>query len=238
MTDATEKKERLDGLARQTGECLDCELAGGRTRLVFGDGNPDARLMFVGEAPGYHEDQQGLPFVGQAGKLLARMLKRIGMTREDVFITNVIKCRPPGNRDPLPAEIEACQGVLERQIEIIRPTVICSLGNFATRLLSGQPDGISRVHGQPRPLPGHEDSIILYPVFHPAAALYTPATVTALEEDFDRLPTLLGEKRQPEAQVEDETPPSPEPEQPPNPEETVESSAGGGAPEPGQMNLF
>lgn len=237
VTDATEKKNQLEELARSTESCLDCALGGGRTRLVFGDGSPDARLVFVGEAPGYHEDQQGLPFVGQAGQLLSRLLERIGLTRQDVYITNVIKCRPPGNRDPQTAEIEACRGVLERQIDIIRPRVVCSLGNFATRLLSGKPDGISRVHGEPQPLPGHE-SVTLYPVFHPAAALYTPANVRLLEEDFDRLPGLLGAERQTEPQVNDETSPEPEAEEPPSPEGAVESPAAGGTPDAGQMNLF
>lgn len=237
VTDATDKKKPLEELAGRTDSCLACALGDGRTRLVFGDGSPGARLMFVGEAPGYHEDQQGLPFVGQAGQLLARMLERIGLTRPDVYITNVIKCRPPGNRDPLPAEIEACRGVLEQQIAIIRPAVICSLGNFATKLLSGKPDGISRVHGQPQPLPGHE-GITLYPVFHPAAALYTPSNVRLLEEDFDRLAGLLGLERRPVAEADDEALPAAAPEEQPDPEEPVESSAGGGAAEPGQMNLF
>ena len=147
--------------------------------------------MFVGEAPGYHEDQQGRPFVGQAGKLLEELLASIGLTREQVFIANVLKSRPPNNRDPLPEEIAACQPYLWRQIEIIRPRVICTLGNHATKLLTGSPEGITRVHGRPQAfaIAGHEMS--LYPIFHPAAALYTRAMLTTLQEDFRRLPALL-----------------------------------------------
>ena len=120
----------------------------GRTQVVFGSGSPDADLMFVGEAPGFHEDQQGVPFVGQAGKLLDKLLGGIGLTRADVFVANVLKCRPPGNRDPLPEEIAACEPHLFRQIELIEPKLVATLGNFATKLLSGRPAGITRVHGQ------------------------------------------------------------------------------------------
>ena len=128
--------------------CERCALATTRTQVVFGTGSPDADLMFVGEAPGFHEDKQGLPFVGQAGKLLEKLLAGIGLRRSDVYIANVLKCRPPGNRDPQPDEIEACESHLFRQIELIEPTVIATLGNFATKLLSGRPLGITRVHGQ------------------------------------------------------------------------------------------
>ncbi len=148
--------------------------------------------MFVGEAPGFHEDQQGLPFVGQAGKLLDRLLAGIGLARSDVYIANVLKCRPPGNRDPAPDEIEACEAHLFRQIELIQPTVIATLGNFATKLLSGKPLGITRVHGteQETTLAGRR--VLLYPLYHPAAALYTPAMLKVLEQDFARIPQLLG----------------------------------------------
>ena len=158
---------------------------------MFGEGDPGADLMFVGEAPGYHEDQQGRPFVGQAGKLLEQLLASIGMTREQVYIANVLKSRPPNNRDPRPEEIDACRPYLWRQIEIIRPKVICTLGNFATKLLSGDQRGITKVHGQPRAteIAGHR--LYLYPIFHPAAALYTPANLATLKEDFLRLPELL-----------------------------------------------
>jgi uracil-DNA glycosylase len=182
---------KLDRLRVEASACTRCRLHQGRTQVVFGNGNPDADLMFVGEAPGFHEDQQGLPFVGQAGKLLDRLLGGIGLTRPDVYVANVIKCRPPGNRDPMPDEIEQCEPYLFRQIELIRPKVVATLGNFATKLLSGKPTGITRVHGLE-----HETTIgglrvLLYPLYHPAAALYTPAMLKVLEEDFQRLPALL-----------------------------------------------
>ena len=138
----------LEAYAAAIAGCTRCRLAQGRTQVVFGSGNPHADLMFVGEAPGFHEDKQGLPFVGQAGKLLEKLLAGIGLQRSDVYIANVLKCRPPGNRDPQPDEIEACESHLFRQIELIEPTVIATLGNFATKLLSGRPLGITRVHGQ------------------------------------------------------------------------------------------
>ena len=165
----------LDALREEVECCSSCVLAETRTRAVFGEGDPGADLMFVGEAPGYHEDQQGRPFVGQAGKLLEQLLASIGMTREQVYIANVLKSRPPNNRDPRPEEIDACRPYLWRQIEIIRPKVICTLGNFATKLLTGDQRGITKVHGQPRAteIAGHR--LYLYPIFHPAAALYTPA---------------------------------------------------------------
>ena len=140
----------LDALREEVERCSSCVLAESRTRAVFGEGDPGADLMFVGEAPGYHEDQQGRPFVGQAGKLLEQLLASIGMTREQVFIANVLKSRPPNNRDPRPEEIDACRPYLWRQIEIIKPKVICTLGNFATKLLSGDQTGITKVHGRPR----------------------------------------------------------------------------------------
>jgi DNA polymerase len=181
----------LDALREEVECCSSCVLAGTRTKAVFGEGDPGADLMFVGEAPGYHEDQQGRPFVGQAGKLLEQLLASIGMTREQVFIANVLKSRPPNNRDPRPEEIDACRPYLWRQIEIIRPKVICTLGNFATKLLSGDQTGITKVHGRPRAteIAGHP--LYLYPIFHPAAALYTPAKRQTLQEDFRRLRTVL-----------------------------------------------
>jgi len=148
--------------------------------------------MFVGEAPGFHEDKQGVPFVGQAGKLLDRLLAGVDLRREDVYIANVLKCRPPGNRDPQPDEIESCEPHLFRQIELIEPKVIATLGNFATKLLSGRPLGITRVHGQEQELTIAGRSVLLYPIYHPAAALYTPAMLKVLEADFARLPGLLG----------------------------------------------
>ena len=172
--------------------CTRCPLAATRTQVVFGSGDPDADLMFVGEAPGFHEDRLGVPFVGQAGKLLERLLGGIGLTREDVYIANVLKSRPPGNRDPHPDEIAACEGHLFRQIEIIRPVIVATLGNFATKLLSGKPQGITRVHGQEQEVTLGGSRVLLYPLYHPAAALYTPAMLKVLEVDFARLPSLLG----------------------------------------------
>ena len=177
--------------------CERCALAAGRTQVVFGSGSPDADLMFVGEAPGFHEDQQGIPFVGQAGKLLDKLLAGIGLAREDVYVANVLKCRPPGNRDPLPEEIEACEGHLFKQIELIRPTVVATLGNFATKLLSGKPTGITRVHGQEQEVTLGGRTVLLYPLFHPAAALYTPRMLDVLEADFARLSDLLGRDPEP-----------------------------------------
>src|SRR5215471_12031789 len=182
---------RLELLQEEASGCTRCRHAEGRTQVVFGVGNPDADLMFVGEAPGFHEDKQGFPFVGQAGKLLDKLLAGIGLTRADVYIANVIKCRPPGNRDPMPDEIEQCEGYLFRQIEAIQPKLVATLGNFATKLLSGKPLGITRVHGQEQHVTLGGSSVLLYPLYHPAAALYTPRMLEVLETDFARLPELL-----------------------------------------------
>jgi DNA polymerase len=156
--------------------------------------------MFVGEAPGANEDKLGLPFVGQAGKLLDKLLGEIGMQRADVFIANVLKCRPPGNRDPHPKEIEACQDYLHRQIELIEPVMICTLGNFSTKLLRADPTGISRLHGQAEVRVIGPRAVRLYPLYHPAAALYTPSTLEMLRVDFHRIPEILalGPPPQPE----------------------------------------
>ena len=181
----------LDALREVVSACTRCRLHQARTQAVFGSGDPDADLMFVGEAPGFHEDQQGVPFVGQAGKLLDRLLGGIGLTRDDVFVANVLKCRPPGNRDPQPDEIEQCEPHLFRQIELVRPKVVATLGNFATKLLSGKPTGITRVHGIEQETTLGGARVLLYPIYHPAAALYTPAMLNVLEEDFRRIPELL-----------------------------------------------
>ncbi len=181
----------LDEFRVETSACTRCRLHEGRTQVVFGVGNPDADLMFVGEAPGFHEDQQGIPFVGQAGKLLDRLLEGIGLTRSDVYVANVLKCRPPGNRDPQPDEIEQCEPHLFRQIALVRPKVVATLGNFATKLLSGKPTGITRVHGVEQETTIGGSRVLLYPIFHPAAALYTPAMLKVLEEDFRRIPALF-----------------------------------------------
>jgi uracil-DNA glycosylase len=184
--------EALAAYRDETLGCTRCALAQTRTQVVFGSGNPNADLMFVGEAPGFHEDAQGVPFVGQAGKLLDRLLDGIGLTRDDVFVANVLKCRPPGNRDPQPDEIEACESHLFRQIELIRPTLVATLGNFATKLLSGRPAGITKVHGTPQQVTLGGNAVTLYPLYHPAAALYTRSMLSVLEEDFARIPDLLG----------------------------------------------
>ena len=182
----------LGVFATEVAGCTKCRLAQGRTQVVFGVGDPSADLMFVGEAPGYHEDQQGKPFVGQAGKLLDNLLAGIGLSRDQVYVANVLKCRPPGNRDPQPDEIEACESHLFRQISLIEPKVVATLGNFATKLLSGKPTGITRVHGAEQETRLGGRRVLLYPLYHPAAALYTPAMLKVLEEDFSRLPALLG----------------------------------------------
>ncbi|HVL89403.1 MAG TPA: uracil-DNA glycosylase [Actinomycetota bacterium] len=158
----------LEALARAASGCTKCALSQGRTQVVFGSGNPSGDLMFVGEAPGFHEDKQGVPFVGAAGNLLNDLLGKIGLIREDVYIANVLKCRPPGNRDPLPNEIEACNPWLLRQIDLIDPAVICTLGNFSTQLLLQRKIGITRVRGQQFTYRGRT----LIPTFHPAAVLH------------------------------------------------------------------
>ena len=182
----------LDIYGAEVSACTRCRLAEGRTQVVFGVGDPNADLMFVGEAPGFHEDKQGFPFVGQAGKLLDKLLAGIGLDRGHVYICNVLKCRPPGNRDPQADEIEACEGHLFRQVSLIEPKVVATLGNFATKLLSGKQLGITRVHGQEQEVTLGGRSVLLYPIYHPAAALYTPAMLNVLEEDFRRLPELIG----------------------------------------------
>lgn len=201
---ATERREDLVALFREAQACTRCPLHETRIQVVFGSGNADADLMFVGEAPGANEDARGLPFVGRAGNLLEEMLVNNGLSRSDVFITNVLKSRPPGNRDPQPSEIDACRPYLQRQVELIEPQVICTLGNFATKLLTGSPRGITQVHGQPQPHEIGGRAVVLYPLFHPAAALRTPKVKAQLAEDFSRLPELLGPSThaEPEAEIE------------------------------------
>ena len=194
--------EALATYADQVSACTRCRLAQGRTQVVFGVGSPHADLMFVGEAPGFHEDKQGVPFVGQAGKLLDKLLAGIGLERSQVYIANVLKCRPPGNRDPQPDEIESCEPHLFKQIELIEPRVVATLGNFATKLLSGKPTGITRVHGQEQEVTLGGNRVLLYPLYHPAAALYTPAMLKVLQEDFRRIPELMGREEIPELEPE------------------------------------
>ncbi|WP_228430597.1 uracil-DNA glycosylase [Baekduia soli] len=208
---AAQRREALKAVLAEARGCTRCpELARTRSTVVFGSGNADAELMFVGEAPGRNEDLQGLPFVGQAGQLLDRLLGEIGLARSDVFINNVLNCRPPGNRDPQPAEIEHCQDFLFRKIELVQPSMIVTLGNFATKLLRQDTTGVMRLHGRPEVRVVGTRAVRLYPVFHPAAALYTPANVDVLREDFARIPELLalGAPEQPQAEAVEPEPPA------------------------------
>ncbi|MGA2166162.1 MAG: uracil-DNA glycosylase [Solirubrobacteraceae bacterium] len=235
---AEQRREALKEVFAQAQGCVRCaELAATRKTVVFGAGNADADLMFVGEAPGASEDEQGLPFVGAAGKLLEKLLGEIGMMRGDVFIANTLKCRPPGNRDPQQVEIENCREYLYRQVELIQPRVICTLGNFSTKLLRDDPTGITRLHGQPEVLEVGRRSVRLYPIFHPAAALYTPRMLQTLREDFSRLPELLALPAPEQPQWLEEVPELvEEPEEPP-----VSGGSGPGAEpvdEVDQLGLF
>jgi uracil-DNA glycosylase len=184
------RREELVALYREASECTRCPLAETRTKVVFGAGNAEADMMFVGEAPGAEEDRRGLPFVGRAGALLSELLEGIGLTREDVFIANVLKCRPPGNRDPQPLEIESCHPYLERQVELIRPAVIGTLGNFATKLITGSQTGITKVRGTPQVHTLGGRPVFVMPLLHPAAALRTPSLLDTLREDFASLRDL------------------------------------------------
>jgi uracil-DNA glycosylase len=207
-----ERRDALKAVFHEAKGCTRCpQLAQTRHTVVFGAGNADADLMFVGEAPGRHEDEQGLPFVGQAGKLLDQLLGEIGLARDEVFIANVLKCRPPGNRDPHPVEIERCQVYLMRQVELIEPVVICTLGNFATKLLREDPTGITRLHGREEVRVVGTRAVRLVPLFHPAAALYTPSNVEVLRQDFARIPGLLalGAPEQPRIAVAEPAVPDP-----------------------------
>ena len=196
----------LAELQEELGVCQRCPLSQSRNQLVFGSGNPEADLMFVGEAPGRAEDAQGLPFVGPAGHLLDDLLASIGLDRKDVYITNVVKCRPPGNRDPLPLEVETCNPFLACQIELIKPKIICELGRIAAGIMMGREIKITRIHGQKFLGRGY----LNVPVFHPAAALRAPATADLLRQDFVNLKSYLAS---------DEPPPPPPPAPPPEPEQ-------------------
>ncbi len=229
MTTSTERRAALKEVFTQARGCTRCpDLAQTRTQVVFGAGNADADLMFVGEAPGAREDEVGLPFVGAAGKLLDELLGEVGLARGDVFVANVLKCRPPGNRDPLPSEIDNCQDYLMRQVELIEPRVICTLGNFSTKLLRGEPTGITRLHGQAEIRVIGRRAVRLYPLFHPAAALYTRSLLDTLRADFARLPVLLA--LDPPAQPEAEAPPEPAvPDPEPGPEAALDPGWAGAA---------
>lgn len=192
------REQALEAIHAQVRACSRCPLHVGRTHAVPGDGPVDATLMFIGEAPGFHEDQQGIPFVGAAGKFLNELLEKAGIDRGMVYITNVIKCRPPGNRDPLIEEVTICTPYLDQQIEIINPQVIITLGRHSMN--RAFPDEkISVVHGQPRKV----NNRVYFPMYHPAAALHQPSLRSTVEADFDRLRALLDGKLIPE----DFTPP-------------------------------
>jgi DNA polymerase len=177
----------LKKLSASLHDCQRCQLSAGRTQVVFGTGNPHASIMFVGEAPGFYEDREGEPFVGAAGKLLTELLQSIGLERSDIYIANVIKCRPPNNRDPLPDEIDTCKPFLLQQIALIQPKLVCTLGNFATQTLLERKVGITKVRGQVIQL----EHFIVFPLLHPAAALHQGNLRVPLKEDFQKLKTVL-----------------------------------------------
>jgi uracil-DNA glycosylase family 4 len=179
---------RLEEIAEQVRGCPKCELARTRTNAVPGEGNPEAQVMLIGEGPGFYEDREGRPFVGTSGKFLNELLAKAGLKREEVFITNVVKCRPPGNRDPLPDEIAACAPYLEGQIAAIDPAVIVTLGRFSmARWFPGE--RISKIHGQAK----REGRRLVVPMYHPAAALHQQSLRATIEEDFERLPKFIAE---------------------------------------------
>jgi uracil-DNA glycosylase len=209
---AADRRERLVDVYREARDCQRCPLAATRTNVVFGAGNADADLMFVGEAPGAEEDRQGLPFVGRAGQLLTELLAEIGMRRDEVWICNILKCRPPGNRDPQPAEIEACHPYLMSQVDLIEPRVIATLGNFATKLITGARAGITRVRGTPQVHEIAGRTLFVMPLLHPAAALRTPSLVETLRDDFASLAALL-DQEPPRSATPDALAAEPEPDQ-------------------------
>jgi DNA polymerase len=201
------RRKRLSELTDLYSEirvCQACILSQGRTNAVPGSGPEDAEIMFIGEGPGFHEDRQGEPFVGAAGKYLEELLEQIGIERTDVYITNVVKCRPPGNRDPQPDEVSACKAYLDKQIDLIRPRLVITLGRFSMqRYFPGA--SISRIHGQPKRV----GNVIYYPMFHPAAALHQPRWRSLVEEDIIKIPDLLARLDE----VQGEEPPPPQAEQ-------------------------
>lgn len=214
MSDVSQRADELAVLAAQVHDCTVCRLAETRTNVVFGAGNPDADVIFIGEGPGQQEDEQGLPFVGRSGQLLEKLLGEIGLTREDVYIANVVKCRPPRNRDPRPDEIEACKDYLRQQLELIQPKVAVTLGNFSSKLLLRTDTGITRLRGQAYEWWGR----LLVPTFHPAAALRgNPRTLADMREDFQTIQAIIEgklQRRPPEPSAEaEENDPAPEPEQ-------------------------
>ena len=192
-------------LSKSLIDCQRCKLAKmGRTQVVFGVGNPHASIMFVGEAPGFHEDRQGEPFVGAAGKLLNDLLQSAGLSRSDIYIANVIKCRPPNNRDPEPDEVETCKPFLMQQIAMIHPKLVCTLGNWATQTLLERKVGITKVKGQAF----YMKDFVIFPLLHPAAALHQGNLLDTLKADFKKLKEFLDRHSQP-APAEDTTPAAP-----------------------------
>jgi len=202
---STELRAGLDELDRRIASCPDCDLCQTRTHAVPGEGPANAEIMFVGEAPGFYEDQQARPFVGPAGRFLDELIASAGLRRDQVYITNVIKCRPPDNRDPLPTEIEACRKHLQRQIELIKPKVVVTLGRYSLAWFFPR-DAIGKVHGQSR----LRDGIHFLPMYHPAAALHAGSMRKVIEEDFRKIPAVLETACQADVVA---TPVEPEPEQ-------------------------
>lgn len=192
-------EQAIEQVAEEVRVCTKCELCRSRTNAVPGNGSPTAEVMFVGEGPGINEDRQGLPFVGNAGRFLDEMLQAAGWDRDSVFVTNVVKCRPPGNRDPLPDEIAACSEYLDRQLEAIDPLMIVTLGRFSMSRWF-EKERISRIHGKARRFGPR----VVVPLYHPAAALHQPSLRAVIEEDFKRLPLILEEFRQ-ERDTEDDS---------------------------------
>ena len=177
----------LEELERQASACTACELSFSRTRVVFGAGDAKARIVFVGEAPGLNEDRQGAPFVGAAGQLLTKLLDSVGLDRSEVYITNVVKCRPPDNRDPTSEEVDTCRPFLKGQLEMIEPLVVCALGNFAAQALVGKRVGITKLRGKPVQI----EKYFVLPMFHPAAALHRGDLMSEVEADFRGLKAFL-----------------------------------------------
>jgi uracil-DNA glycosylase len=193
VSSAVERREALVAVYREASGCTLCPLAQTRTQVVFGAGNADADLMFIGEAPGAEEDRKGIPFVGRAGGLLNELLGEIGLDRESVFIANTLMCRPPGNRDPQPLELDSCRPYLLEKVRLIEPKVIVTLGNFATKLITGDQTGITKVRGRPQTHQLGERTVRVFPILHPAAALRTPRLRETMSADFAALARLLEE---------------------------------------------
>ncbi len=193
----------LEELYQQIRSCTDCPLSQTRTQAVPGEGPPNAQVMFIGEGPGFHEDRQGRPFVGPAGRFLEELLAFVGLRREEVYITNVVKCRPPGNRDPLPSEVKACRRYLEQQLALIRPKVVVTLGRHSLAWFFPK-DSITKVHGQVR----FSGGVYFLHLYHPAAALHTPGLRQTIEEDFQKLAEVLGQVKKGERPASQEAAPA------------------------------